>query len=65
MLTASYYTMDGQQVGEPIDCNTDDLEFATLQAMAVTGFELLLMATQFSVIGSDNKRMVIGEQQCN
>lgn len=62
MLTASYYTMDGQQVGDQINCNTDDLEFATLQAIAVTGFELLLMAANFSVIGSDNKRMVIGDK---
>lgn len=59
MITASYYTLTSQQVGDKLTFGTDDLEFATLQAMAVTGMELIIQAANFSLIGDNIKRMVI------
>ena len=60
MLIANYFTIDGQQVGDSINCNTDDLEFATLQAIAVTGLEVIKQGNYFTVLGDEVKRLVIG-----
>jgi hypothetical protein len=59
MITANYYTLDSQQVGEKLTFCTNDLEFATLQAIAVTGMELIIQSDNFSLIGDGVKRMVI------
>lgn len=61
MITANYYTICSQQVGETLTFGTDDLEFATLQAIAVTGMKLIIQSANFSLIGDDIKRMVISK----
>lgn len=60
MIKANYFTIDGKKVGDAINCNTSDLEFATLQAIAVTGFSVIIQANKFTVLGGGVKRLVIG-----
>lgn len=60
MLSVSYHNLKGNQVGESIPLNTDDIEFATLQVIAVENVWVIRKAKHFIVLGDDNKRMVIG-----
>lgn len=60
MLIANYYSLDSQQVGGPIPMQTDNLEFATLQAKAVTGFSVIVESRHFVLLGDGIKRLVIG-----
>lgn len=59
MITANYYTIDSQQVGEKLTFGTNDLEFATLQAIAVTGMKVIIESINFVLLGDDLRRMVI------
>lgn len=60
LITANYHTITGETVGETLTFGTNDLEFATLQAIAVTGFKVIKQSRNFTVLGDRDKRMVIG-----
>lgn len=62
MLIANYFTIEGNPVGDSIPCNTSDIKFAKLQAIAVTGLDLILEANHFVVLGDETKRLVIGKE---
>lgn len=62
MLTANYFTIDGRKVGDEIQFNTNDIEFASLQVEALTDLKLIRMANNFAELGNNVKRMVIGRE---
>ena len=59
-VTATFNSLNCGQVHEAIDMKTNDLEFATLQAIAVTGFNVIKQSRHFTWLGDVNNRMVIG-----
>lgn len=59
MITANYYNLDGNQVGDKLTFGTSDLEFAKLQAIAVTGMKVSNETDSFVVLCDGDKRMVI------
>jgi hypothetical protein len=61
MITANYHTITGETVGETLTFGTNDLEFATLQAVAVTGMQVIIESASFSLLGDGLKRMVISK----
>ena len=59
MITANFYTIEGNEVGDKLTFGTNDIEFATLQAVAVTGMGIIIKSIRFVVIGDELRRMVI------
>ena len=59
MITANYYTTGGSTVGETLTFGTNDIEFATLQAVAVTGMTVMINSVNFVLLGDKLRRMVI------
>ena len=61
MITANYYTIEGNEVGDKLTFGTNDIEFATLQAVAVTGMKVMINSISFVLLGDKLRRMVISE----
>lgn len=59
MITANWFDLSGQKVGETLTFGTNDLEFAKLQAIAVTGLGVIEDGIDFWVLGDNVKRLVI------
>jgi hypothetical protein len=59
MITANYYTIGGSTVGDEVEFKSNDLNSAKVEAVEMTGMDIMIDSPSFILLGDKLRRMIV------
>ena len=59
MITANYYTIGGSTVGDEVELKSSNLNSAKVEAVEMTGMDIMIDSPSFILLGDKLRRMIV------